>query len=222
MVYDATRCAEPRDLVTHGVTPTAGIGSYVYDFLGRRYRVVFDVKGEASISLARFDYLAQELPLAAKLATKLSRTRYVMSYLDREKRRFHAERDDKLTGDAEMLFADGALNQRAYYGWGASKFGPWKLRGSAYVDVRVRKSAVNPRGITYDLRIRTAPVNAVVNAIMKMGIFKGHVVGQIEDTMRDLIAAAAQLTPSNLETILADPDFTSEERDKIRALAAIP
>ena len=187
-----------------------------------RYRVVFDVKGEASISLERFDYLARDLPLAAKLATTLSKTKYVMAYLDKERRRFHAERADKLTGDAEMLFFDATLDQRTYYGWGTSKFGPWKLRGAAYVDIRVRQSATNPKGIAYDLRIRTAPVNALVNAIMKMGIFKGHVVGQIEDTMKDLMGAAAQLTATNLEKILTDPAFAPDERERLRAFAAIP
>ena len=222
VTYDAARCAEPSDLLAHGVTPESGIGSYVYDFLGRRYRVVFEIKGEAAISLTRFDYLAENLPLAAKLATKLSTTRYVISYLDRERRRFHAERADKLTGDAEMLFLDRTLNQRVYYGWGASKFGPWKLRGSAYVDIRVRQSVSSPNAIAYDLRIRTAPVNAFVNAIMKMGIFKGHVIGQIEDTMKDLIGAAGQLTPANLGRTLEDAVFDEDERAKIRALSSLP
>jgi hypothetical protein len=222
VTYDAARRDEPRDLLAHGIAPAAGIGAQVHDFLGRRYRVAFDVKGEAPISLARFGYLADDLPLAAKLASKLSKTRYVMTYLGGERRRFHAERAEKLTGDAEMLFFDEAAKQRTYFGWGTSKFGPWKLRGSAYVDLRVRQSAANPHGIAYDLRIRTAPVNAVVNAIMKMGIFKGHVVGQIEDTMKDLVGAAALLTPTNLEKILTDPAFAPDERERLRAFAAIP
>lgn len=222
IVYDAARCAEPRELAAHGVTDETSIGAQTYDFLGRRYRVVFDVKGDAAISLARFDYLAEDLPLAAKLATKLSKTRYVMTYLDTGRRRFHAERADKLTGDAEMLFFDPTLKQRTYFGWGASKFGPWKLRGAAYVDVRVRQSTTDPRAITYDLRIRTAPANAFVNVIMKMGVFKSHVVGQIEDTMKDLIGAAARLTPANLEKILSDSAFAPDERERLRAFAAIP
>ena len=221
VVYDAQRCAEPRDLLTHGVDPADGIGPFVYSFLGGRYRVVYNVAGEAPISEARFDYLAQDLALAARLATRFSKTRYVLRYEDATAKRFHASRTDALIGDAELLFFDVQEKRRTYYGWGHSKFGPWKLRGSAYVDIRIRPSTKNPRGIVYDIRIRTAPANAMVNAIMRLGLFKGYVVGQIEDTMKDLLAAAAALSAENLEAILKDPSFSPEDHEKIRVLSAL-
>lgn len=221
VVYDAPRCAEPRDLLTHGVSPADGIGAFVYPFLGGRYRVVYSVAGEAPISEARFEYLAQDLALAARLATRFSRTRYVLRYVDATTKRFHASRADALTGDAELLFFDVPKKWRTYYGWGHSKFGPWKLRGSAYVDIRIRPSLKNPRGLAYDVRIRTAPTNAMVNAIMGLGLFKGYVVGQIEDTMKDLLAAAAALSAQDLEAILKDPSFSPEDYEKIRVLSAL-
>ena len=222
VVYDAARCAEPRDLLAHDIIPEGGIGAFVYPFLGGRYRVVYDVTGEAPISEARFNYLAEDLPFASRLATRFSKTKYVIQYVDATAKRFHAARADKLTGDAELLFQDATLKQRVYYGWGSSKFGPWKLNGSAYVDVRIRPGITNPKGLAYDVRIRTAPVNAMVNAIMRLGLFRGYVVGQIEDTMKDLMGAASALSVENLERTLGDPAFTPEERAKIRALAAIP
>ncbi len=220
--YDAQRCAEPLDLLAHGIPPQEGIGPLVYRFLGGRYRVVYDITGEAPISEARFNYLAQDLPLAARLATHFSKTKYVIQYRDATLRRFHAERAQKLTGDAEMLFHDIGQRRRTYYGWGNSKFGPWKLHGSAYVDVRIRPNPKNPKTIVYDVRIRTAPENAVVNAIMRLGLFKGLVVGQIEDTMKDLVAAAKALQGQGVEGTLKDPGFRPEDHEKIRALAALP
>ncbi len=198
------------------------MGAFVYPFLGGRYRVVYDIAGEAPISEAKFDYLAQDLPLAARLASRFSKTMYVIRYVDPTAKRFHAQREDKLTGDAELLFLDVPQKRRTYYGWGSSKFGPWKLHGSSYLDVRIRPSAKNPEGIAYDVRIRTAPVNAMVNAIMRLGLFRGYVVGQIEDVMKDLVGAAASLSAPNLDKILTDPTFTPEEREKVRALAALP
>ncbi len=221
VVYDEQRCAEPRDLLAHGVAPSAGIGAFVFPFLGGRYRVVYDIAGEAPVSETRFQYLADNLPLAARLATRFSKTKYVMEYIDRGKR-FRVSRAGKMTGEAELLFADLAAQRRAYYGWGTSKFGPWKLHGSAYVDVRVHPSLKNPNRLAYDVRIRTAPVNAMVNAIMRLGLFRGYVVGQIEDTMKDLVGAASSLSAPNLEKILTDPTFTAEEREKVRSLAALP
>ena len=211
------------------VEPVAAADFAVFTFLGGRYRIAYDLSGEAPISVARFAFLANDLPFAAKLATRFSKTAYVMRYLDGEQTtsgRFYAARSDKLTGEARRLFADFSSpamgDRRIYFGSGASKFGPWKLHGSAYVEIRVKPKAANPGALAYEVRIRTAPVNAMVNAIMKLGIFKGMVGGQIDDTMKDLVGAAAALTPGNLEKTLADPAFTAEERTKIRALAAIP
>ena len=119
------------------------------------------------------------------------------------------------------VVADLPARRRTYYGWGSSKFGPWRLRGSAYVDVRIRPSEKNPDRLAYDVRVRTAPVNAMVNAIMRLGLFKGYVIGQIEATMKDLVGAAAALSPQNLDRILTDPGFSPEELDQVRALAAL-
>ena len=222
VLYDAARCSEPRDLLAHGVTPAVGIGGSVHAFLGGRYRVVYDMTGEAPISEARFDYLAKNLPFAARLATRFTKTRYSMDYLGPDRKRFHCARADKLVGDAEMLFASPAEKRRTYYGWGTSKLGPWKLHGSAFVDIRLRVGVKNPKGISYDVRVRTAPVNAFVNAIMRMGMFKGYVIGQIQDTMKDLVGAATVLSSTDLNKLLSDPTLSIEDRDRIREFALLP
>ncbi len=225
VAYDAQRCVEPKDLLANGVSPDVGVGPHLFAFLGGRYRVVYDITGEAPISEARFDYLAQDLPLAAKLASRFSKTKYTMRYLDATTRRFHAARGDKLIGDAELLFLDSTGRRRVYFGSGTSKFGPWRLRGSAYVDIRIRpgsKGPGGPGGVAYDVRIRTAPVNAMVNAIMRLGLFKGHVIGQIEETMKDLVGAAGGLSTQGVDAVLKDPAFSPEERMKIQTLAALP
>ena len=222
VTYDAARCAEPRDLLAHGIGPDSGLGASVFPFLGGRYRVVYDVSGEAPISAAKFDYLSADLPLAAKLATRFSKTKYVLQYLDPGARRFRAARADRLTGEAEILFHDAPMNWRTYYGWGSSKLGPWRLHGSAYVDIRIRPAPRTPGAIAYEVRVRTRPVNAMVNAIMGLGLFRGYVIGQIRDTMKDLVGASAALSTQGVEAILKDPAFTLEEREKVRALAGLP
>lgn len=62
----------------------------------------------------------------------------------------------------------------------------------------------------------------MVNAIMSLGLFRGYVVGQIDDTLKDLVGAAVALSTQGVEAVLKDPTFTPEEREKIRALAALP
>jgi hypothetical protein len=61
----------------------------------------------------------------------------------------------------------------------------------------------------------------MVNAIMRLGLFKGYVIGQIEDTMKDLVGVAAVLSSEGLDKVLADPGFVQEERAKVRALAGL-
>lgn len=229
VTYDAQRCAEPRDLIAHGVDPLAASDFAVFTFLGGRYRIAYEVRGEAPISVARFDFLANDLPLAAKLATRFSKTPYVLRYVEGDQTaspRFYAARGDKLSGEARKLFSDFSNprigDRRVYFGSGVSKFGPWKLRGSAYVEIRVKPHPARPGAIAYEVGIRTAPVNAMVNAIMKLGIFKGMVIGQIEDTMKDLIGAAGALSTQGVDVVLKDPSLSPEERAKVRALAALP
>jgi len=88
--------------------------------------------------------------------------------------------------------------------------------------VRARPGVNNAKSVIYDVRIRTAPVNAMVNAIMRLGLFRGHVIGQIEDTMKDLVAAAVALSAQGVDAVLSDPSFTPDERVKVQALAALP
>lgn len=227
--YDAVRCAEPRDLIAHGVDPLVPSDFAIFTFLGGRYRIAYELQGEAPISVARFHFLANDLPLAARLATRFSKTRYVVRYVEGDQaasRRFHASRADKLSGEARNLFSDFSSpatgDRRVYFGSGVSKFGPWKLRGSAYVEIRVKPHPAKPGAITYEVRVRTAPVNAMVNAIMKLGIFKGMVIGQIEDTMKDLVGAAGALSAQGVAGVLGDPALTPEDRVKVQALVALP
>ena len=61
----------------------------------------------------------------------------------------------------------------------------------------------------------------MVNAIMRLGLFKGHVIGQIEETMKDLVGAAGGLSTQGVGAVLKDPAFSPEERLKIQTLAAL-
>lgn len=232
VVYDAERCAEPRDLVAQGLKPSSEMGSYVYAFLGKRHRLTYDIKGEAAISSERFEFLATHLPLAAKLATTLGKTEYRIAYLQGDTGRFTAQRADKLKGTAELLFFDAAKARRGYYGWGESKVGPWRVSGSAYVVVTTRALGVSqngqnkplgngPKRIAYDIRVRTAPINAFYNALMRMGLFKSIVVGQIEATVKDLTNAAAALRTQGLDQLSKDRRFSEQDLNDLRLLLAM-
>ena len=167
------KCVEPKDLLAHGVTPDAGAGPHLFAFLGGRYRVVYDIAGEAPISEAKFDYLAQDLPLAAKLASRSRRRLTRCATWMPPRSASMPRRGDNSWETPNSSSSIPPLKDGSTSAQGHRSSAHWRFRGSAYVDIRIRPGTKGPGGVAYDVRIRTAPVNAMVNAIMRLGPVQG-------------------------------------------------
>ena len=99
--FTTTSCGETRRLFEQGLLPTDPLGARGYRLLGRRYRVVYSIEGVAPISRARFLYLLDDLPLAAKLLARFQGKPYSAEYLDGPAHRhFRGGRQGVLTGEA--------------------------------------------------------------------------------------------------------------------------
>src|SRR5687768_1431341 len=80
VTYDEGRCADARELHAHGLS-AQNLDAYpVYRFLGKRYRVTYLVEGQLPLSPARLAFLLEDLPLAAKLLSRLGEHRYTAEY----------------------------------------------------------------------------------------------------------------------------------------------
>jgi len=217
--YDAERCDAARELSRRGVDPADPASFRLFRFLGERYQVVYRLEGSVAISVARLDFLLEDLPLAAVLLTHFQKTRYEAEYLDGPaRRRFKARRGDNLDGEATRVAGDPVGRDLVYFGRGASRIGPWRMRGLGLVQVRY---ATEPggRGLRYDVRVVAAPVNAMVNLVMKTGIFRRILFGHIREILDDVAEAGAKLEKQGLGEGGA---WSAEQKEKIAALLRLP
>jgi len=217
--YDDERCGPPRDLSARGVDPTDPAAFRLFRFLGSRYQVVYRLEGRIAISEERLAFLLDDLPLAAALLTHFQKTPYSAEYLDDPPHRhFKGRRGDNLDGEAMLVAGQPGQRDLVYFGRGTSQIGPWKLRGLGLVQVHYAPSSEG-KGLRYDVRVVAAPVNAVVNIMMKMGIFRRIALGHIRDVLDDIGEASAKLDEHGLGE---SASFTPEQKEKIAALLRRP
>ena len=219
--YDETRCRDARDLHARGVRNDDLSGYRLYAFLGHRYRVEYAVTGEVPVSAARLTYLMGELPLAARLLTRFQGTPYTAEYLDPAHRRFRGSKGSQLSGEADLVSGDPQEGAVWYFGNGASKVGPWKLRGRSLMRFEFAPAGADSRKAAYSVRIVTTPTTAVLNALMNMGLFKSIVNGEIREMVEDVTEASRKLDAQGA-AVLATGDWSAEEKEKLSALLRLP
>jgi len=217
--YNSERCDPARELSQRGVDPADPASFRLFRFLGERYQVVYRLEGSLAISVARLNFLLDDLPLSAVLLTHFQKTRYEAEYLDGPvRRRFKARRGDNLDGEATRVAGDSVGRDLVYFGRGTSKIGPWRMRGLGLVQVRYAADPTG-KGLRYDLRVVAAPINAVVNLMMKTGIFRSIVLGRIREVLDDVVEASAKLEKQGPGQ---GAPWTAEQREKIASLLRLP
>jgi hypothetical protein len=217
--YDAERCDPARELSQRGVDPTDAASFRLFRFLGERYQVVYRLEGRLAISEARLNFLLDDLPLAAALLTHFQKTRYEVEYLDEPaRRRFKGRRGDNLDGEATRVAGDPVGRDLVYFGRGASRVGPWRMRGLGLVQVRYAREP-GGKGLRYRVRVVAAPVNALVDLVMRTGIFRRIVLGHIREILDDVAEAGAKLEKQGLGEGRA---FSPQQKEKIAYLLRLP
>lgn len=220
VTYDEDRCRDARELHAHGLS-TQRLDAYpVYRFLGKRYRVTYQVEGRLALSPARLAFLLEDLPLAARLLSRLGRHRYTAEYLDDARRRFRGSKEDNLTGEAARVAGGSREGWVAYFGRGKSKVGLWRLGGQSIARLRFEPAPAPPRGLTYSLQIVVTPESSVVNRIMSLGLFRRLVNGQIRDVVDDIDLASRRLAEKGSAAL--GEGWTAEERARIDVFLALP
>jgi hypothetical protein len=220
VAYDNERCAEARELAARGPLPQDPDAFPLYRFLGKRYRVDYLVDGELPMSPERLAFLLEDLPLAAKLLSRLGKNEYTIEYLDEAHRRFRGTKAGTLSGEATRVA--GSIGERwlAYFGTGRSHVGFWKLRGQSFA--RFRFAALPPprRGLSYSLQVLVTPDNSFVNRLMSLGLFRGLVLGQIRQVIDDIDAASRRLAEKGEAALRGE--WTADERARVGRFLALP
>ncbi len=219
VAYDEDRCREPRELAALGLATDDPASFAAYRFLGKRYRVTYAVQGELPMTPARLGFLIGDLPLAAKLLTAFRKKKYVAEYLDDERRRFRGSREGTLSGEATRIAGGTASGRLAYFGYGRSQIGPWRLGGQSLARFDFSTS---PRGLTYSFKVVVTPDGALVNRIMSLGLFRGLVNRRIREVVQDINAATNELGRGGLAAALQRGSFSPEEQKRIEQFLALP
>ena len=220
--YDDRRCAEARELSARGVRNDDPVGYRLYAFLGHRYRVEYAIDGEVPLSAARLTYLMNDLPLAARLLTRYQSTKYAAEYLDPERRRFRGRKGGKLTGQAELIAGGPDERTSWYFGEGTSRIGPWRLRGRSLMRFEFAPVGTDPRRVSYRIRIVSTPTNAILNAIMNLGLFKSIVTGEVREMVEDVTKASHALDTAGGAAPRPGGDSSLEDEDKLASLLRLP
>jgi hypothetical protein len=221
VAYDEARCREPRTLHARGVDTGGALGYRLYQFLGARYQVVYAVEGEVRLSPARLGFLVNDLPLAAKLLSHFQRTRYTAEYLDGGNRRFRGTRGSQLSGEVELVSGDTGEGRLYYFGRGVSQVAFWKLSGVSLMAFEYTP-APGGQALRYRMRVVTTPANAAINVLMKTGLFRRVVEGEIREVVADVTEASRKLEQGGLPPAAAGPEFSPEERARLEAFLKLP
>jgi hypothetical protein len=217
--YDEDRCAEPKALALLGRSPQDAESFAIYRFLGKRYRVTYLVTGELPMSAARLTFLIDDLPLAAKLLSAFRKKKYTAEYLDPEHRRFRGSREKTLSGEATRVAGSTSSGKLAYFGYGRSQLGPWRLGGQSMARFDFSPSS---GGLTYSFRVVVTPDGAFVNRLMNLGLFRGLVQRRIREVVLDIEASTRDLVKGGISAAAAKGAFSPEEQKKLEAFLALP
>ncbi len=217
IVYDDERCKEARVLVKNGVSIKNYQGQKLFGFLGQKYRVEYKVKDALPIPVAQFEYLLNDIPLAAKVVNIFQKTKYSAEYLDGDQRKYwRGSNGSNLTGEAYLIAGGVDIKHLSYFGFGVVSILTWKLKGDVLFDYKYEVTEGGP--IKYDLKVLVFPGGAVINAIMNMGLFKKVVRNKILEVFEHIVHSAEELNKTNLEDILSKHKWTDLEKEKLKAL----
>src|SRR5690606_34018904 len=216
------RCLEARELEARGLRTThPEYGFRLYRFLGFEYRVDYAISDTLPISRARFEYLLNDIPLAARLVAHYQDTPYEARYTNPQRTHFKGSKGPRLRGEARLISGSFPEGRLIYLGSGVAEVAFWTLVGPALMDFKYRAVPVGGKrqeAIVYDLKVVVFPGNGVLNSIMNMGIFRNVVTDKVQDVLKDITETARLLEQDQGRQVLNDPQWSAAERKKVEML----
>jgi hypothetical protein len=221
--YDSARCLEARQLTGRGVGPDhPRVGYRLYRFLGMEYRVIYQVEDVIPISIARLNYLLQDLPLSAKLIHFYRKEPYSAQYTDEQHRSFTGVKGKHLRGEATLISGDVGEKRLFYFGTGIAEVAWWVLKGPALMDFRYSSKTNDPSAVHYSLKVLVFPGNGFINKIMNMGLFKKIVLGKIKEVLIDITETAKMLAKDGGKSAMKGDVFSDSDKARINEFLKLP
>ena len=218
--YKNQRCSEAKLLVKRGVSIDNYQGRELYGYLGQKYRVDYYVTDKLNVKQAQFEYILDDIPLAAKVVNCFQETKYSVQYLDGEEKRYWAGTNgSNLNGEANLIAGSIREKDLVYFGFGIAKILLWELEGK--ILFYFSYAPVENNLIKYDFHVVVSPGGAVVNAIMNMDLFKWVVRNKIKEVFDDITDSAAELNNTSYNKIIKMHPWSESDKEKIRILKSL-
>ena len=218
--YRNQRCTEAKSLVKRGVTIDNDQGRKLYGFLGQKYRVDYYVTDKLNVKHTQFEYILNDIPLAAEVVNCFQETKYSVQYMDGEEKRYWAGTNGRnLRGEANLIAGGIKQKDLVYFGVGIAKILLWELKGQ--VLFYFSYTPVENNLIKYDMHVVVFPGGAVVNAIMNMDLFKRVVRNKIKEVFEHITNSAAELNNTSYNKIVTMHPWSESDKEKIEILKSL-
>jgi hypothetical protein len=181
---------------------------------------VYKASGELPLGVARLAFLLDDVPLAARLLTRFCKKSYTASYLDESRRRFRGSKQGTLSGEATVIAA--ADGRRAYFGYGRSQIGLWRVGGQSLARLAFEARPAPAAGLRYSLEVVAAPDGAIINRVMSLGLFRKIVQKEIRAVVEDIDSATTQLSRQGLSATDEKGGWSDEERARLAKFLSLP
>jgi hypothetical protein len=218
--YNSSRCEEVKSLVDKGVPTIGPIPRKLFGFLGHRFRAEYKVSNQISMKPSQFEYLLNDLPLAAKLVNTFKQTKYNLSYVEGSgKKTVKGNRGNRMYGEATLLAGSTDEKTLTYFGVGIVKIFKWRLRGPILLYYNYSTDKGNT--IKYNMTIKAAAMNKLVNMIMNMAVFKAIVKTHIEELFKEIAETTEEINKISFDKLLEKSKWSEEEQQKLKELRAL-
>lgn len=190
--YDAEFCRPYWELKNRGVQLQTPRALEIYDYLGREYRVTYQLKGVLPVNESMLLYLFEHMPFTAHLVNAYRNTKYTIGYKSSDRRNFDGDNGGNLSGRFYWMMQDSLGQHKGlrnvFWGYGRTKVMMWKMHGVAVVFLDLYP--IDKKHTRYDLRAVVFPSNGFLNGIMKMDMFRSVVQDKIFEIVSNIDKAS--------------------------------
>ncbi len=200
--YDGEFCSAFLELQKRGIPLQSPVTAEIFGHLGGRYRVVYETEGKLPVSGSMMSYLFDHFPFTTALVNAMQETNYTIHYNSWDQRLFSGNNGGNLFGDFYWVLQDsagvGKGFHNVFYGSGRCKILRWNLHGIA---IAVLDMYPNGDATRYKFKAIVFPANAVLNSIMKMGVFRDVVNSKISEIIRNISESSESYVEGNHEPV---------------------
>lgn len=220
ITYNEEFCRPFLELHKRGLPPRSAKAMEAYNYLGREYRVVYQLKGQLPVNEDMMLYLFEHMPFTAHLVNAYRGTKYTIAYNSSDRRNFSGDNGANLSGKFNWILQDSLGHNKGlrnvFWGFGRTKIMMWKMHGVAVVFLDLYP--IDKKNTRYDLRAVVFPANGFLNGIMQMDMFRNVVRDKILEIVTNIDKASnayakGDHTPINKYKRFQDPGLMAQLKE---------